>query len=39
MERHHNDRFIAIMDKYLPLWRLLREELNLALFGHTTWEY
>jgi predicted metal-dependent hydrolase len=39
IERHHNDRFIAIMDKYLPQWRLHREELNRAPLGHVTWEY
>jgi predicted metal-dependent hydrolase len=28
LERHHNDRFRAYMDKLLPQWRLHREELN-----------
>jgi hypothetical protein len=39
IERHHNDNFIAMMDKYLPQWRLHREELNQAPLGHTSWEY
>ena len=39
IERHHNDRFIAIMDKHLPQWRLHREELNSAPLAHETWTY
>lgn len=27
-ERHHNDRFTALLDQYLSQWRMLREELN-----------
>ena len=39
IERHHNDRFISIMDKHLPQWRLHRQELNAALLTHETWSY
>lgn len=39
LERHHNDSFIALMDKYLPTWRLHRDELNHAPLGHETWSY
>jgi predicted metal-dependent hydrolase len=28
LERHHNERFIAYMDKFLPNWRFYKEELN-----------
>jgi predicted metal-dependent hydrolase len=28
LERHHNDRFIALMDTHLPQWRQARETLN-----------
>ena len=28
VERKHNDRFIALMDKYMPLWREVRKSLN-----------
>ena len=28
LERHHNNRFYAFMDKFLPHWRLLKDELN-----------
>ena len=39
LERHHTDRFMAIMDKHMPQWRLHREELNRAPLGQVTWEY
>jgi hypothetical protein len=38
-ERGHNERFTAIMDKYLPSWRLRRAELNHAPLSHETWNY
>lgn len=39
LERHHNDRFKEHMDRLIPQWRLLREELNRAPLGHETWTY
>ncbi len=39
LERHHNDRFYAIMDKYLPDWRSLREELKQTPLVHEEWGY
>jgi predicted metal-dependent hydrolase len=39
LERHHNDRFSAHMDKFLPRWRLYRAELNHAPLSHEVWEY
>jgi len=39
IERAHNARFIALMDRFLPSWRHLREELNRAPLGHATWNY
>lgn len=38
LERHHNDRFTALMDHYLPSWRTLREELNEQPLAHETWD-
>jgi predicted metal-dependent hydrolase len=35
--RHHDDRFVAIMDKHLPRWRVLREELNCLPLAHEVW--
>jgi predicted metal-dependent hydrolase len=39
LERHHNDRFTAYMDKFMPQWRLLRDTLNKSPLGHETWKY
>lgn len=37
LERLHNDRFNALMDKFMPLWRQSREELNRSPLGHEEW--
>jgi len=39
LERHHNDRFQALMDQSMPKWRLNRDELNQTPLGHERWEY
>jgi len=39
LERHHNDRFTALMDNYLPQWGHLREMLNSAPLEHESWRY
>jgi predicted metal-dependent hydrolase len=39
LERHHNERFVAYMDEFMPQWRLFRDELNQAPLAHETWEY
>ena len=38
LERHHNDRFIAYMNKFLPQWVHLKNELNRLPIGHINWE-
>jgi len=38
LEKNHNDRFKWLMDKFLPQWRLYREELNRAPLGWEEWE-
>ena len=38
-ERLHNDRFVAYMDRYLPMWRRRKEELNSLPVAHADWEY
>jgi predicted metal-dependent hydrolase len=38
-ERHHNDRFVALMDQHYPTWRRRRDELNAAPLAHETWSY
>jgi len=39
LERNHNDKFIKYMDKFLPKWKHLREELNRSALGHVEWGY
>lgn len=39
LERHHDERFTALMDRLLPTWRLCREELNRTPLAHEEWEY
>lgn len=31
-ERHHNDRFKALLDKYMPSWKQIKEELNEVVY-------
>ena len=37
--RHHDDRFTALMDRYMPNWRQVRLTLNEAPLAHTNWAY
>lgn len=39
LERHHTERFTAIMDQHLPQWRSRRQELNSAPLAHESWAY
>ena len=39
LERHHNDQFTVLMDRFLPSWRLCRDELNRAPLRHEAWSY
>ena len=39
LERNHTDRFTALMDGFLPNWRVCRETLNAGVLGHEVWEY
>jgi len=38
-ERNHNDRFVSLMDKFMPKWRLHRDELNNLPIVHNDWGY
>jgi predicted metal-dependent hydrolase len=38
-EPTHNQRFVALMDKFMPQWRQLRDELNRMPLSHVEWEY
>lgn len=37
LERHHNERFIALMDQFMPQWRQFRDMLNEVPLGHEDW--
>jgi predicted metal-dependent hydrolase len=39
LERHHTERFTAIMDQHLPQWRSRRQELNSAPLAHESWAH
>lgn len=37
LERHHNERFMALMDQFMPHWRQSRDMLNEVPLGHEDW--
>ena len=39
IERHHNDRYLSLMDKFLPNWRIFRDELNEMILSYEDWNY
>lgn len=39
LERHHNERFMALMNKYLPNWCERRQLLNSSPLAHDSWAY
>jgi len=39
LERQHNERFKAHMDRFLPQWRHIRDILNGSPLGHEEWVY
>jgi hypothetical protein len=39
LERRHNERFKAFMDKHLPDWRERRNLLNKMPLAHNNWIY
>lgn len=39
IEKYHNDKFKALMDKYLPDWRVRKDVLNRFPLSHEEWEY
>lgn len=38
LERSHGERFVALMDKNLPLWKDLRRHLNDKPLGNESWK-
>ena len=39
LEPTHGARFVALMDKYMSNWRLIRQQLNDEPLSHTDWKY
>ncbi len=39
LERHHNDVFLAYMNKFLPNWKNIKSELNKLPVSHIDWDY
>ncbi|HHT9137878.1 MAG TPA: M48 family metallopeptidase [Candidatus Wunengus sp. YC60] len=39
LERHHNVRFLAYMESYLPNWKQRKTELNKLPVSHADWSY
>jgi predicted metal-dependent hydrolase len=39
LERSHNARFIAYMDKHMPQWKSIKQELNRLPVSHVDWGY
>lgn len=39
LEKKHGERFNTYMDKFLPMWRAYKEELNRFPLSHQDWSY
>lgn len=39
LERHHNERFKQHMDRFLPQWRVHRDQVNELPVRHEKWAY
>ena len=39
LERSHNERFVKLMNEFMPKWRFYRDELNRLPFKHIDWKY
>lgn len=39
LERHHSDRFMGLMDRFMPNWRMHRDVLNQSPLAHEDWQY
>ena len=39
LERDHNERFVALMDQFMPKWRIHRDELNALPLRQEKWGY
>jgi len=39
LEPKHGERFIALMDRFMPKWQFVRQRLNRLPIRHTEWDY
>jgi predicted metal-dependent hydrolase len=39
LERNHTDRFVTFMDKFMPIWRNYKQELNQFILKNEEWQY
>ena len=39
LERHHNELFLGYLDKFMPKWKIYKEELNRLPMSHGEWSY
>ena len=39
LERRHNERFLELMNRFMPRWQAYREELKQMPLGHDEWGY
>lgn len=39
LEPRHGERFIALMDRFMPRWQFLRQRLNRLPVKHEDWDY
>jgi predicted metal-dependent hydrolase len=39
LARNHGDRFVKLMDRYMPRWQFFRQKLNQIPVRHGDWDY
>lgn len=39
LDRTHGPRFLGLMDRHFPAWRIIRDRLNRLPLAHVEWEY
>ncbi len=39
LERKHNERFISLMNEFMPKWKFYKDELNRLPVRHENWNY
>lgn len=39
IEKKHSDKFVALMAKYIPKWRGIKEELNCFVLSYEEWKH